>query len=171
MKTVPILILLAAVLAPPSLASAQSLADVAQREASRRQAIAAPGRVYTNASLPAVPPPPAVAEPVIAPPPETGTDAPAPPPDVAGFDDRDEPYWRTRAQGIRRQLLQHRRDVADLLARALTPAGGAAAAPSERAVVLAALADAQADLGALEAELTELEKEAATAKVPAAWVR
>lgn len=170
MKTIPILIVLVAALGPPALAGAQSLADVARVEATRRKAVAAPGRVYTNASLPAVPPPPpAVEAPAIAPV-EPETDLPAPPTDVAGFDDRDEPYWRKKSNGIRRQLSQHRDDVSALLVSATAPVGGPAG-QAERALTLTALAAAQADLSALEAEWLELEKEAQIAKVPAAWLR
>lgn len=173
MKAAPILILVAVALASPPLAAAQSLADVARHEAIRRAAVQAPGRVFTNDCLPAVPAPAArVAEALAvqasAEPEALATTAA---PDTAGFDDRDESYWRVRSEGIQRQLARRRGDVAALFPPASAPADSSATGRAERALTLAALSAAQADLDALEAEWEELEKEARIAQIPPAWLR
>lgn len=80
-------------------APAQSLADVARREAIRRQITAKSATSLTNLGLPAEPPPAAVTQPE-APPSPTPTTAPAAeaPPAAPAGPPREEKWWRARME-------------------------------------------------------------------------
>ena len=132
-------------------ASAQSLADVARKEAERRGAVPAPGKVYTNEDLtPDLTAPP----PAPAPLPESDTpemtaatgaaaerEAGSPTavePDAEGVtpldeqepqraNDKNERYWRERSAALRARLAAQNRQIESLRQRIASFAGGAAA--------------------------------------------
>ncbi len=170
-------------------ASAQSLADIARKEAERRSGAPSSGKVYTNESLtPDFTKPPEPAPPAAA-------DTPAGP-DSAGGDkaaeevsneanqegvtprdqqepqpslDKGEDYWRGRADRIRARLNQQNAEIADLQRRVSTfPAG---AANPERDIAVRALRKAEADLVDLNDEWRRFERQARERNVPDAWIR
>ena len=170
---------------------AQSLAEVAQKEAARRKEVKGVARVITNKDLPNVPP--ATAAPpdqtVAAAAPPVGADAAVPgaaaaKDDGAGKtdakDQRNEKYWRDRLAAAKSKVAENLVLVDALLSRinALTtefvnrddPAQRAAIANDrERAVAeLAARKKAVVDGSAAIADIAE---EARRAGVPAGWLR
>lgn len=149
-------------------ASAQSLADVARQEASRRLSIVASGRVYTNADLPVLPPEPVPVAVTSSPLPQTGAEPVAPPEaTAASFDDRDERYWRDRGSALSLRVESARADVAAVKANLDAPT----VSSLERTLTEAALRTVEADLRALEDDWQELQAQASAAKVPLFWLR
>lgn len=172
-----------------SLVSAQSLGDVARREAERRQQVTS-GRVYTNEDLAPVDPAQTTATPsaaAVTPAADNaqpadgkkaeGTGAaagaeggkPAATPRVK----RDEPYWRGRAKDLRGRLARVEADAATADAR-LNEIDAAPPSPvvaREREVVATALVRLQASVRYLRDEVAQFEKFAAFNKVPPDWIR
>jgi hypothetical protein len=177
-------------------AGAQSLAEIAKKEADRRAAVATPGKVYTNDNLipdfttPPQPPPAApevaAAEPGPAPagadpasvPVHAGADPPAP--DREGVtprelqesqpdDDKDEEFWRGQARLIRGRVADQNARIAGLRERASSFPPGAADA--EKALVEQTLQKAIADLAYLNEEWLRFERSARERKIPDHWIR
>ncbi len=192
-----VMVILGAVMVCP--AAGQSLADVARQEVVRRQQIKAPGKVLTNADLPAAAEQPAPAGPT----PEgeakdqiakagEATDAagadtasPAPAPSApatpiapAGQKD-DEDGWRSRASTVNTALAAARgrvrqlKALSDMLALEMLATDPAAAsrAAAERDDVKGRLARAQSEEDAAFAERRALEQEARQSGVPPAWIQ
>lgn len=185
------LVLIAVLAALP--ASAQSLADIARKEAERRGTAPSGGKVYTNESLtPDFTTVPEPAPPATAPPPDaspaaaegtsTGGSADAAPSheEQAGVTPRDqqepqpshdkgEDYWRGRADRIRARLNLQNVEIANLQRR--VSAFRAGAASPERDIAVRALQKAQADLVDLSQEWARFERQARERNVPDAWIR
>jgi hypothetical protein len=167
--------------------AAQSLADVARAEETRRKAFKGQAKVYTNDDLrgadggepPAAPPAPAPAA--------AGTAAkPAPtagakPAATAAADPaKDEKYWRDRL-AIARDALQRSQTFADALhsqINGLYTEFVNMSDPAQRAVIeqkrLAAIAEedrVKADIAKHTKALADIEDEARRANVPAGWLR
>lgn len=170
-------------------ASAQSLADIARREAERRKEVAS-GRVITNADLapvdsvvapqtpsPAVPA--ASAADAAKPAAESGADAKRSEQDAGSAtpakprEKRDEPYWRARAQDLRQRLAKVNSDVAAAESRLvdMDAVPGSSQTAREREVTAAALARLQADARARLEELQRFEAFAQAQKIPPDWIR
>lgn len=177
-------------------AGAQSLAEIAKKEAERRATVAAPGKVYTNDNLipdftkPLQPPPAApeaaAAEPGPAPagadpassPVHSGTDPQAP--DQEGVtprelqepqpdDDKNEEFWRGQARLIRSRVAGQNAQIAGLRARANSFPPGVADA--EKALVEQTLQKAIADLAYLNDEWLRFERSARERNIPDHWIR
>jgi hypothetical protein len=170
-------------------AAAQSLGDVARKEAERRQQVQT-GRVYTNTDLAAVDPP--------APPPQTAP--PASPPEAEGTkkntaatentpegqnpeapaasvlkprETRPEAYWRARAQMLRTELAEAERNLAQTEIR-LKELDGSPQTPAilrERAITAKKLAELQSTAQYRRDAISRFEAFAQTQKVPADWIR
>jgi hypothetical protein len=164
---------------------AQSLADVARREAERRKQVT-PGRVITDEDLVAVdaasPPPPTDAPASTALP-----DSPAKPPakdpsenglngesaGIQGRPKRDEQYWRGRSKELRARLAKTETDAAGAESRLAKLDGGAqtSATARERKLVAAMHAKLKANGGFLRDELAAFERRARAENVPVEWTR
>jgi hypothetical protein len=177
-------------------AYAQSLGDVARREAERRKELArTAGRVYTNEDLGAIDAPTMLSEPVqaAAPTPLEGTakssgesatgptimeedpvthtiniktTAPA-------RDKRPEPYWRERAKELRGRLAKSSADLAAAQSGLSALEGGpqTPATVRERAVAAAMVARLQEEVRYQQLDVTKLQMQAEMSKVPAEWIR
>jgi hypothetical protein len=168
------------------LGSAQSLGDVAQREAERRKQ-AASGRVYTNGDLVPVDesaPPPAPVPTAAAPAPSPGEPASKPaakPTDnpgvepvlVAGREKRDEQYWRKLARDLRAREAKANADVAAQEARIAEIDAGPQTPTTvrEREVISATLSRFQRDARSHSEELTRFLTRAQMAKISEEWIR
>jgi hypothetical protein len=165
--------------------SAQSLGDVARREAERRTQVTS-GRVYTNEDLapvdPAQPTPPAAtgsaaAEAAQSPGKEAqaaaakpaGLEGPATKPRVK----RDEQYWRTRAKELRGRLAQAEADAAaaDARLQELDAAPQTPALAREREVVARAVARMRSAVRYLRDEVSQFEALAESNNVSPDWIR
>jgi hypothetical protein len=168
--------------------SAQSLGDVARREAERRQQVAG-GKVYTNGDLGPVdgttPPP----QPPVQQSPASGAETPetqpsssqAPPGDnpgkepviAKGREKRDEQYWRKLVKDLRARVERANANVAAQEARLAELDGGppSPASVREREVVVETLSRAQRDARSLSNELTRFLTRAQVDKVPAEWIQ
>lgn len=171
----------------PSLAAAQSLADVARAEEARRKVVTKPAKVYTNDTLTAdftssaTPLPP----PAAAPTGETPAAAPAAPAGgqaaaAPAAPTRDQAYWSARINAARAQLQRSRTFVEALQSRinALTTDFVNRDDPAQRAVIEQDRIKALAELDRLRKEMDEqakaiagIEDEARRAGVPAGWLR
>lgn len=179
-------------------AAAQSLADIARKEAERRGSTPTPAKTYTNESLtpdfsrPPEPPPatpsaqadraPAgtvagnAASATAADPSDTATDAdqdgvtPVDQQEPQRPDDKGEEYWRSRATRIRSRLNQQNAEIAALQKRVASFQDGAAGGP-ERDIATRALRKAQDDLVSLNDEWLRFERQARERNVPDAWIR
>jgi hypothetical protein len=174
-------------------ASAQSLGDLAKKEAERRKAVKAPGKVYTNDSLSSSPSPIAPAAPAAPPP------APAAPgsastqkaPDAAADKSKasetasadrkvQESAWRQRMQAAR-EALQRSQVLADALQsriNALTSDFTSRDDPAQRDIVavdrqkaLAELERVKTDIAKNTKAIEDLQTEARRAGVPPGWLR
>jgi hypothetical protein len=179
------LVLLAAVAGS---VQAQSLAEVARAEASRRQTVNAPAKVYTNDDLrpdfSKGTPPPASGEP------STPADAaagdrgvaPAGPPSggAAAADGRDQAYWSGRISAARAnvqrseafaQALQNRIDMlwTDFVNRG-DPVQQRAI-EQDRNQALAELETLKKEIEANKKAVADIEDEARRASVPPGWLR
>jgi hypothetical protein len=165
-----------------SVAAAQSLGAVAEKEESRRKKVAKPGKVYTNESLRrgSDAPPPSASPP---PPPATaGSGKPAEDPKAESEPDRrkDEAHWRGRMTKAREGLDRARtfRDALQSRINALTADFTARDDPAQRTVVsnerqkaIAELNRVTAEIAAFEKEIRDIEEEARKAGVPPGWLR
>lgn len=180
-------------------ARAQSLGDVARREAERRKdASRTPGRVYTNEDLGSVEPPAATPmQPVptdpAAPPAQDATEVTAEAANVGSTvmeedpethkvnirttaprrEKRDEQYWRARAKDVRDRLAKATADLAAAQSSLAALDGGpkTPAAARERSVVTAALERLQSDVRYRQQDVTKMQMHAEMNKVPAAWIQ
>ena len=172
-------------------ASAQTLGELAKREAERRKAKPAPAKTYTNSDLKSVPPPSGTPG---KPADEQGkpTDAKAgdakttegepqkvdstKPPEPA----KDEAYWRTRITSAREDIRRNEAFKEALQSRinALTAEFTGKDDPFQRAKVADDRQKALAEFARVSAEIekgtkliAEIEDEARRAGVPAGWIR
>jgi len=181
-----VLIAAAAIIASVLSASAQSLGEVARREAARRKDVKAPVKVFTNANLKIVPPaaPPATqgepgaqpAAPAGAAPAEATSEKPPDAPDPT----KDPEYWRKRMTDAR----QNRDRNAFLLEAVQSRINGlttdfyARDDPYQRAQIeldrqralreLELMKIAQVEL---EQRIADIEEEARRANIPPGWLR
>lgn len=168
--------LLAVAVAAP-LADAQSLADVARREAARRQAIRAGAKVYTNHDLG----PGAIRMPAPVAADEASSEAsPVPPESEPNAEVKDEKYWRDRITQVREAMAR-----AEILRSALESRINALQAdfvnrddPAQRAVIaqdrqkaIEEMARTVDEIDKLKKEIVDIQDEARKAGVPPGWVR
>jgi len=161
--------------------SAQSLGDVARKEAARRKKVAKPGKVYTNDDVGGTPTTSTSAQ---APTPSDPSAAAAQPkPEEKPAEDgpkKDEAYWRTRIREARGGLdrakmfqdaLQSRINglSADFAARD-DPAQRAALS-ADRQKALAELDRVKKEIADFEKQLRDIEDEGRKAGVPPGWLR
>src|SRR5687767_13394794 len=175
-------------------AAAQGLADVARKEVERREQIKAPGKVLTNADLPAsavVAPatPTSVADAPsadvaattagAAATPAEGAPAAAPAAATLAAPKDDEDGWRQRATTVNGALAEARAQVRQLkalvdrlgLEMAATDTSIAARAEAERAQVRTQLGLAEEKAAAAAAARQTLEQEARASGVLPAWIQ
>ena len=168
-------------------ARAQSLADVAKKEADRRKTVAEPAKVYTNKDLSPVPPGSA------SPPPSAGT----PPADSAKTADddkkadakadkpekepvKDRAYWSGKLKGLQDKLARDK-DYADAMQtriNSLTTDFVNRDDPAQRSVIEQNRNKSIAELGRLNTSVKDTQKaiddlleEARRAGVPPGWLR
>ena len=170
-----------------SAVSAQSLGELARREAERRKAITTPGKVFTNESLrgvplpsPPIPPPAAQASPETAQAPDESAPPPTEPPALPEDDPTQAAYWQTRMSAAR-DALSRAEVFADALQsriNALTTDFVNRDDPAQRAVIAADRDRALAELDRVREEIAQhqkaivdLQEQARRAGVPAGWVR
>jgi hypothetical protein len=171
-------------------AGAQSLGEIARQEQARRKAVTA-GKVYTNETLPAVPPAAAATQaPAGSSQSPAGAAASAASPDAkAGekkADDKkddekkDEAYWRNRLTKAREALSRAESFAAALQSRinALSNDFVNRDDPAQRNIIAADRDKALAELDRVRTEIRELNKsiddtreEARREGAPAGWVR
>ena len=170
-------------------ADAQSLGDVARKEAARRGSAPPVGKTYTNENLTpdfTTPAPPAEVAP---PAKDSAVPASAPADDAskkaereeaekwgvtprdqqepAPADELNEEFWRSRATLIKARLANQNAQVLQLRQHlAALPAGG-----DERAVAERTMEKAVTNLDHLNAEWGRFEKQARERKVPESWIR
>lgn len=177
-------------LVAPSVANAQSLADVARREEARRERVVEPVKVYSNDDL--------TPDFTVPPPPETPAAAPPPPAeaenepekadgvqpegqavseDAVRTDDqpkdtKGEAFWRDRASTLRNRVDAQRAQVAALRTRAAELAGSEIpTAARERELTQMTLLKAQSDLAHFEQDLADFELTARQKNIPPAWIQ
>jgi hypothetical protein len=183
-----------AVLLVAQVAAAQSLADVARKEAERRKAVTQPSKVYTNEDLRRLPPATGQSQPAegqkpadAAPAAVPATDAspaPAKAKPAAEAPSRepakDEAYWRKRITDARADLERIGLLIGAFESRvnALTADFSARDDPAQRAVIardrqkaLAELERLKKDREAQEKAIKGIEEEARQAGVPPGWLR
>lgn len=176
-------------------AGAQSLGEVARREAERRKTVKAPGKTYTNdqlkadgrdvASVPTPGPDAAQASPAPAtetPTPSTGSPTPSRPGTVPapGTAPTDEATWRARVQTVR-EAMSRSQIFADALQsriNALSADFTARDDPAQRATVATERQKSLDELERVKKEiqqqnkaLTDIQDEGRRAGVPAGWLR
>jgi hypothetical protein len=173
-----------------SIASAQSLGDIAKKEEARRKDVKAPGKVYTNGNLRADTSSPAPAPVPAAQAGATGTEQVPPSPsgvqpkegDKPATDEpkKDEAYWKARVAKARGDL-ERAQTFADALQsriNALTTDFAARSDPAQRAVIgtdrqkaLAELDRVKKEIEANTKAIADIQDEARKTNVPAGWVR
>jgi hypothetical protein len=158
--------------------SAQSLGDVARKEAARRKKVAKPAKVYTNDDVggaEATAPPAAPADAAAA--------APPPKPEEKPADEgpkKDEAYWRARIgearTGLNRAKMFH--DALQSRINGLSADFAARDDPAQRAALSSDRQKAVAELDRVKKEIADFEKqirdiedEARKAGVPPGWLR
>ena len=168
--------LLLFVLSSAELASAQSLAEVAKREAERRKSIAVRGRVYTNSDLKAEPSsPPGGPDSV---PQVSDTEATREPP--APTEEKGQAYWKALIGSARAALERSRVLAAALQSRLNALAADIAARddPAQRSKLEADRRRVQAELDHVNVEIADqtraiatIEEDARKAGVAPGWLR
>jgi murein DD-endopeptidase MepM/ murein hydrolase activator NlpD len=172
-----------------SLAHAQSLADVAKKEAERRQAIKAPVKTYTNNDLVPVPPPTSdsgkATTPAASPAPGDADKKAADGKDAKDKKDdkgpeKDQKYWSARMKELRTQL-ERDQSFADALQskiNGLTADFSARDDPAQRAQIGRDRQKALDEQNRLkqaivndQKAISDLEEEARRAGVPSGWLR
>ncbi len=173
-----------AVIASVLAAGAQSLADVARKEAARRQDVKAPAKVFTNDNLKVVPPvapPAAPAEPGAQPaapaaPGEAAQEKPPEAPDPT----KDPEYWRKRMTDAReaRDRNAFLLEAVQSRINGLTTDFYARDDPYQRAQIELERNKALRELDLMKKHQTELEQkvadieeEARRANIPPGWLR
>ena len=188
-KTAPVVLMAAlAVCVSVLAAGAQSLADVARKEAARREAVKAPAKVVTNNDLravtPAAPAVPSVAgEPGVEPPAAAGgvpADAAAENPPEAPDPTRSAEYWRKRISDAR-QARDHNAFLLEAIQSridALTADFSARDDPFQRAQIdqppecdCRTRSHDKGPGGQLERKISDIEEETRRANVPPGWLR
>ena len=174
----------AAVIASVLAAGAQSLADVARKEAARRQDVKAPAKVFTNDNIKVVPPvapPAAPAEPGAQPaapaaPGEAAQEKPAEAPDPT----KDPEYWRKRMTDAReaRDRNAFLLEAVQSRINGLTTDFYARDDPYQRAQIELERNKALRELDLmkkhqveLEQKVADIEEEARRANIPPGWLR
>jgi predicted secreted protein len=169
-------------------AGAQSLADVAQKEASRRKAAGAspkavPKKVYTNDDLkPAPAPSPGSMTPPAAPDAKDAAKDAAAQKDAAKKpeDEKGEEYWRARMSQAREALRRDEmfRDALQTRINSLTNDFSARDDPYQRAQLaddrqkaVAEMARVTQEIGELKKQIADIEEEARQSGVPPGWLR
>jgi hypothetical protein len=164
---------------------AQSLGEVAKREAERRGTAPDARKVYTNGDLtpdftvPAAPvPEPAVATSDKTPSSEGSTPQAAaaaadqPPGESKPLSQKGEDYWRDKANRIRNHLAKQRAQIEAIQRRVNELRNmNDATTENERDLSVRALEKARTDLGYLEDEWSNFEATAKAQKIPEAWIR
>lgn len=170
-------------------ASAQTLGDVARKEAERRKTVKAGGKVYTNDSLRTEPPAPPAAQPAT--PPATAQVPPSPSGVQPGAaqpngqptqpdQTKTEAYWKQRITAERDALSRAQTFAEALQSRinALTTDFAARSDPAQRDLIGADRQKALAELDRVRKEITDhtkaiadIQEEARKAGVPAGLVR
>ncbi len=177
-------------------ARAQSLGEIAQKEAERRKAAQAAGskegakktgdkqpakKVYTNSDLKPAPPP--AATPALA-----AGDAAAKPADSSAAkpdqaqksDEKGEDWWRARMANAREELRRNEmfRDALQTRINSLTNDFSARDDPYQRAQIaddrqkaLAELDRVTKEIDSLKKQIADIEEEARQAGVPPGWIR
>jgi hypothetical protein len=175
------LVIAALMLALPTAAAAQSLADIARAEEARRKSVTKPSKVYTNVDLRAD----------ITAPPSTNASPAAPSSQVPSVNlpagkaeplppEKDQAYWSARINAAR-QALDRSRIFADALQsriNALTTDFTNRDDPAQRAQIELERQRAMAELDRVNKEIAEqtkaiadIEDEARKAGVPPGWLR
>ena len=159
-------------------ASAQSLGAVAKQEEARRKSVKAAGKVYTNESLHAEPPPSTPPAAAAATEPSSSQAAPAPAP--AADAKKDEASWKQRVATEREQLERAKSFAEALQSRinALTTDFTNRDDPAQRAQVGSDRQKALTEFDRVKKEIethtkaiADIQEEARKAGVPAGWVR
>lgn len=186
---------LALVLATASLASAQTLADIARKEEERRKNIKQPAKVIKTEDVksaraperPPAPPPTAAtapeaksAEQTPASPTAAAAAGQAKPAEASPAEKKDETYWRNRITTAR-QALDRARVYADAMQtriNALTSDFASRDDPAQRAVIgqdrqraLAELDGLKKQIEQLTKDIAAIEEEARRAGAPPGWLR
>ena len=172
-----------------SAVSAQTLADVAKKEAERRKTAKTTSKVYTNDDLRGYPIP--AAEPA-APSATQAPGTPAPPPDAAGAaatekpkpvepsEQKDEAYWRGLVTNARDTLERTRSHLEAMQSRVngLTADFYARDDPAQRGVLWTERTKALQEIERLKKEIDEqtqaiakIQEDARKAGVPPGWLR
>jgi len=167
-------------------AGAQSLGDVARREAERRKTVKAPGKVYTNDQLKAdgrdvaTLPTPAPDAPEASPPPSTGTPPPSGGGSAPAAGAGDEASWRGRVKAAR-EARARSQIFADALQSRINALNADFTGRDDRVQREAVAVELQKSLDELERvkkEIQQQEKaqadiqeEGRRAGVPAGWLR
>jgi hypothetical protein len=177
--------------------NAQSLGDVAKREAERRKdASRPPGRVYTNGDLAAVEPPSTPPQPTPTDPAATAEEPTEVTPEAASTgptvmeedpethkvnirttaprrEKRDEQYWKARAKDMRDRLAKATADLTAAQSSLAALDGGpkTPATARERSVVSAAVERLQSEVRYRQQDVTKMQMHAEMNKVPAAWIQ
>jgi hypothetical protein len=186
-----------AILLTPAALSAQSLAEVARKEAERRGTAPPVTKTYTNGNLTpdfTTPPPPPAPEaaPAVA---AKADEAPRPDGEMSEEeaaklkereevekwgvtprdqqelppgDDHNEEFWRNRSNLIKARLATQNANVQQLRERMAATRGSS---DDERDVLERTFARAEADLKHINAEWVRFERQARDRKVPESWWR
>jgi hypothetical protein len=190
MKQRVLLLTAAGMLVMTAAASAQSLGDVARREAERRKVVPAAGKVYTGDTLkpdplsrPAAPARPGEAQPAAAAPSPSGVEGEAPKPEAAPESPaprQDEKHWRDRIQAERDALQRAEMFSEALQSRinALSTDFASRDDPAQRSQIATDRQKALAEIDRVKQEIQQhtkniatIQEEARRAGVPAGWVR
>jgi hypothetical protein len=171
-------------------ASGQTLGEVAKKEADRRKAQPATGKVYTNKDLPASAQKPATTatpaaetaaptDPVAAATERKAEDA-KPPGDKPQGDQKDQAYWKTRMTTAREELRRSEIFAEALQTRVNTlnkdfnsrdnPAQRSAIG-ADRTEAVNELTRVKQDVERAKKQIVDIEEEARKAGVPPGWVR
>ena len=171
-------------------ASGQTLGEVAKKEADRRKAQPATGKVYTNKDLPASAQKPATTatpaaetaaptDPVAAATEQKAEDA-KPPGDKPQGDQKDQAYWKTRMTTAREELRRSEIFAEALQTRVNTlnkdfnsrdnPAQRSAIG-ADRTEAVNELTRVKQDVERAKKQIVDIEEEARKAGVPPGWVR
>ncbi len=175
---------LIAIVAAGSAVQAQSLADVARKEAERRKTDKTGGRVYTNKDLKPVAPPPAAVDSAAPAPATSGDKAAAADSAAAGekpkTEERGEKWWSNRVRDARERLDRDRvlADAMQSRINALTTDFVNRDDPAQRAVIgrdrdraMAELARLQQAVDTDAKAIKAIEEEARQAGIPPGWIR
>lgn len=167
-----------------SVASAQSLAEVARQEAERRKAIKTPSKLYTNEDLRRAPPVSVVSSaPADAARSQESKPTAAKPPAAPAADEQppqDEAFWRKRITSARTELARNEVFLEALQSRvnALTTDFVNRDDPAQRSLIaldrqkaLAEMENVRADMQRLAKAIADIEEEARRTGVPPGWLR